>query len=118
MSTKINKENYYGNVEYKQELLDMDENKINKYATQLKFRIVEGKGKAIYLLGVQDDGTIIGVPNNKIEEYSDIMEAMSKEVDSSITDIVQIGIPDKVESIMLVKFKANFDINTIFHFYS
>jgi len=118
MSTKINKENYYGNVEYKQELLDMDKKKINKYATQLKFRLVEGKGKAIYLLGVQDDGTIIGVPNNKIEEYSDIMEAMSKEVDSSITDIVQIGIPDKVESIMLVKFKANFDMDTIFHFYS
>ena len=69
---KLDIEQYYGNIEYKQELSNMDLNKIQKYATQMKYRLQEGDGSAIYYIGVQDDGTIIGVPNQLIKSYKNI----------------------------------------------
>jgi len=114
--SKFNKEEYFGNVEYKQEFKDMTKIKIKKYATQLKFRLVEGNGKAVYLLGVKDEGTILGIPNHKINEYADIMKNIAKEVDSTVTEIIQIGIENKLSSIIIVKIKANFDMNSIFYF--
>jgi GTPase len=114
--SKLNKESYYGNVEYKQELKDLTSTKIQKYATQLKFRLIEGNGKAIYLLGIKDDGTILGVPYHNIDKYSDIMTNIAKEVDSTVTEIITIGIPYKLSSIIIVKLKANFDMNSIFYF--
>ena len=61
------KEKYYGNREYKLHLV-MDkskksEKKLMKRSTQLKFRLNEGNGKALYLIGINDDGDIIGLDN-------------------------------------------------------
>lgn len=36
-------------------------NKINKRASQLLYRLEEGHGKALYILGIQDDGTVEGI---------------------------------------------------------
>jgi len=113
---KINQEKYYGNVEYKVELSDINQSKINRYATQLKFRIIEGKGKAIYLIGVKDDGNIVGVENKLIPEYSNIMKTVANQVQSEITDIISIGLPFKDYSIMIIKIKGLFDMKSIFYF--
>ena len=113
---KINQEKYYGNVEYKVELNNIDESKINRYATQLKFRIIEGKGKAMYLIGVKDDGDIVGVQNKLIPEYSKIMKNIASKVESEITDIISIGLPFKDYSIMMIKIKGLFDMQSIFYF--
>ena len=42
--------------------------KLNKRATQLLFRLNEGKGKAVYLIGIDDDGTVDGIPISYIIE--------------------------------------------------
>lgn len=42
--------------------------KINKRATQLLFRLNEGNGKAIYLIGINDDGIVDGISLDKIIE--------------------------------------------------
>ena len=39
-------ESYWGNIEYKQGFMHMTPKKIKKYATQLKFRVIEGNGKS------------------------------------------------------------------------
>lgn len=113
---KINEEKYYGNTEYKVELSDINQSKINRYATQLKFRIIEGKGKAIYLIGVKDDGNIVGIENKLIPEYSNIMKTIANQVQSEITDIISIGLPFKDYSIMIIKIKGLFDMKSIFYF--
>lgn len=38
-----------GNIEYKLTLENLDIKKIIKYTTQLKYRVLEGYGKAIYI---------------------------------------------------------------------
>ncbi len=60
------KEKYYGNREYKRHLILEDKNKLyakqlQKRCTQLLFRIREGCGKAVYLIGVEDNGHANGI---------------------------------------------------------
>ena len=35
--------------------------KINKRASQLLYRLEEGHGKALYMIGIKDDGTVEGI---------------------------------------------------------
>lgn len=35
--------------------------KINKRASQLRFRLEEGHGKALYIIGIKDDGNVEGI---------------------------------------------------------
>ena len=58
-------EKYYGNKEYKV-FLDFKKYKnidtiLEKKATQMLFRIYEGKGKAKYLIGIKDNGEAVGM---------------------------------------------------------
>jgi len=66
MDIKLEQEQYYGNIEYKYKLINLDNEKLNKRLTQLKFRLNEGGGEAFYHIGRMDDGTPLGL--NK-EEY-------------------------------------------------
>lgn len=66
-------EKYYGNKEYKI-FIDTSNKKtksdLEKRATQMLFRIHEGKGRAKYIIGVRDNGEAIGI--NKIKLYSSL----------------------------------------------
>ena len=106
---------YYGNKEYKQELSNMDSNKIEKYATQMKFRLLEGKGKAIYFIGVQDDGNIIGVPNGLLKKYLNIIKQICNKINSSVYKISYIETQEVNYSIMIINIKANFNLESIFY---
>ena len=61
-------EMFYGNKEYK-ERMDFNTNikknmmskVLNKKASQMRFRLIEGDGKAIYLIGIKDDGDACGI---------------------------------------------------------
>ena len=52
-----------GNVEYKLKLHpDLPAERIRGLATQMAWRCIEGGGSAIYRLGVNDDGRVMGLP--------------------------------------------------------
>jgi hypothetical protein len=71
-------EYYYGWREYKRHIIDETEypanvNKeavrrkfINKKATQLLFRLNEGDGRALYLIGVEDNGIADGISQDEV----------------------------------------------------
>ena len=52
-----NKSTEYINYLREQKLLA----KINKRASQLLYRLEEGHGKALYMIGINDDGTVEGI---------------------------------------------------------
>ena len=62
-----------GNREYKIALNYSEYNKtiltniINKKATQLLYRLNEGAGKALYIIGLKDDGEAIGMLLNELK---------------------------------------------------
>ena len=66
-------EQMYGNREYKWKLLGIEELKYEKLATQMKYRLNEGKGKALYLLGVRDNGTAIGISSIDLNETINVI---------------------------------------------
>jgi len=53
-SNKISPEKEEGNVEYKVEVVDKTEQRIEELATQMRFRTDEGFGESIYVVGVTD----------------------------------------------------------------
>lgn len=55
------REVYYGNREYKRHLLLPNTHSMHKKSTQLLFRLNEGNGKALYLIGVEDSGRVSGL---------------------------------------------------------
>ena len=110
---RICRENDLGPIEYKRELKNMIESKIKKYATQMKFRLIEGSGTAYYLIGVKDDGEIIGVTNIYHKLYCKLMNKICKQINSKITKVEFIG-----EDIQYMKFtiESRFNISDIYKF--
>lgn len=46
----------FGNIEYKLKLISPSKQRLDHLVTQLKWRLNEGKGEAIYEIGVTDSG--------------------------------------------------------------
>ena len=65
---KLESEQYDGNIEYKRELINLDEDTLQCRITQMKYRIYEGSGEAFYFIGVTDDGNMIGLNENEYKE--------------------------------------------------
>ncbi|KAK4705292.1 hypothetical protein P7C70_g904, partial [Phenoliferia sp. Uapishka_3] len=57
-----------GHIEYKLKLPSPTPMRLAKLQTQLKWRLVEGGGVALYELGVLDDGTLVGLAEEEMEE--------------------------------------------------
>ena len=54
-----------GNKEYKLKIIDKSVNRLEKLASQLKWRLQEGNGFAEYYIGVADNGNILGINDNE-----------------------------------------------------
>jgi GTPase len=63
---KIDSEPQEGNIEYKRMLIEPSEQRLQHLTTQLKWRVLEGRGEAIYAIGVEDDGTCIGITEEEL----------------------------------------------------
>ena len=80
-------EKYYGNREYKRNLLQNNNITIQKRASQMLFRIIEGNGKALYLLGIEDNGDITGLNRNELNKSIKLLEIISTEIKAKIDKI-------------------------------
>jgi GTPase len=63
-----------------------DLKKLQKRATQMLFRINEGKGKAIYIIGIDDDGKNTGIPIKDIHESITYLDLLSKQINATINN--------------------------------
>ncbi len=57
-----------GNTEYKRHLVNLENKRIEELSTQMKFRLEEGNGIAIYYIGINDDGTGYKMSEDQINE--------------------------------------------------
>lgn len=78
-----------GNIEYKLKLVDKSEDRIEQLATQMRWRCsTEGNGECIYNLGVEDDGSIVGLTS---EEYSMTIDTIKKIANMNNYHITQLS---------------------------
>lgn len=84
-------EKEYGNKEYKRYLINHPKNNqekfIEKRATQMLFRIIEGNGKAVYLFGVEDDGKIKEMDENQLQTTIFFLKKIASSIKALIKKI-------------------------------
>jgi GTPase len=80
-----------GNKEYKRYLFWNNRDKniseiefINRRASQMLYRLLEGEGKAVYLIGVDDDGRVKSLNDKSIQETIKYVKIISKEIDANV----------------------------------
>ena len=91
------KEEYYGNIEYKRYFYLNNHNpyRFQKYTTQLNYRLYEGDGKAIYIIGVDDNGSVIGLTDSSINENLLYLKRMCEEIKVTIKLIMNCYFKNK-----------------------
>ena len=100
-----------GNKEYKLKITTDDNDRIEQLASQMKWRINEGKGTAEYYIGVADNGTIKGINNeDEIKTFENIQKII-KIIDAKIISKNKIKTKDKNK--YYYKIIITYDINII-----
>ncbi|KAI7828466.1 P-loop containing nucleoside triphosphate hydrolase protein [Kickxella alabastrina] len=66
-----------GNIEYKTKLNNTSITRTSHLATQLQWRLAEGCGQAVYVVGVHDDGEVIGITEKEFQLTLDILNDMA-----------------------------------------
>jgi elongation factor 1-alpha len=94
MISKINyipPEKDNGSCEYKLKLVygnhiseEVRNKKLIKTASQMKYRLYQGKGKAIYILGVSDNGDVEGITKDELDESIIFLESACKLINAQI----------------------------------
>lgn len=63
-------------IEYKLKLHANSPHRLAKLVTQLRWRLVQGGGSALYELGVLDNGTLVGLTHKEMSETLDTLRRM------------------------------------------
>ncbi|KAJ2699581.1 hypothetical protein FB645_005264 [Coemansia sp. IMI 203386] len=69
-----------GNIEYKTKLNNTSNSRTSHLATQLQWRLAEGCGHAVYVVGVHDDGSVVGITDEEFQLTVDILRDMASQL--------------------------------------
>lgn len=78
-----------GNHEYKLKLIDPEPKRFDELVTQLKWRLSEGLGEAIYEIGVSDSGELLGLSEDEIEQSFGTLVRMAKAIGAEATKVAK-----------------------------
>ena len=101
----FSQEDYYGKIEYKRYFNIRDQERLEKYTTQMNYRINEGQGNSIYLIGINDNGSIYGLTEEEIEKNIDILLKITKLLDLNVSIIIKCRYKNK--NFFICKLKSN-----------
>ena len=82
---KMDREKEEGNVEYKLKIINPNEDRIERLATQMRYRLREGGGEAIYEIGVSDDGQLIGLNEYELKESLKWINEAARKIGAKVT---------------------------------
>lgn len=102
-----------GNIEYKLKLINPTSQRFEHLVTQMKWRLREGKGEAVYEIGVLDSGHLHGLNDadmaasldtlkkmaNKLGASTTILRRKTVATQRSVTEVLVRKIPDDQHSI-------------------
>ncbi|XP_077500439.1 GTP-binding protein 2 isoform X1 [Amblyomma americanum] len=74
-----------GNVEYKLKLVSPSQSRLEHLVTQMKWRLREGQGEAIYEIGVEDGGLLVGLSQTEMAASLATLECMATKLGASLT---------------------------------
>ncbi|XP_028844160.1 GTP-binding protein 2 [Denticeps clupeoides] len=74
-----------GNIEYKLKLVNPTQYRFEHLATQMKWRLQEGRGEAVYQIGVEDNGLLVGLSEEDMRTSLRTLHRMAEKVGADIT---------------------------------
>lgn len=74
-----------GNIEYKLKLVNPSPSRLEHLVTQMKWRLREGNGEAIYELGVEDKGLLVGLTEREATDSLNTLFLMAEKLGASLT---------------------------------
>eukprot|EP01119_Soliformovum_irregulare_P010658 TRINITY_DN2629_c0_g1_i2.p1 TRINITY_DN2629_c0_g1~~TRINITY_DN2629_c0_g1_i2.p1 ORF type:complete len:616 (+),score=190.10 TRINITY_DN2629_c0_g1_i2:176-2023(+) len=94
-----------GNIEYKLKLVDPSKERFEQLVSQMKWRLAEGMGEAIYEIGVEDNGSPAGLDEEEMKKSLDTLASMAKEL-SADTSVVRTrdGVKGKVAEVLVRRY--------------
>ncbi|XP_035218281.1 GTP-binding protein 2-like isoform X2 [Stegodyphus dumicola] len=84
-----------GNVEYKLKLVKPSKSRFEHLVTQMKWRLREGQGEAIYAIGVADGGTLIGLGDEEMKESLQTLYKMAEKLGADVTSLSERTVEDE-----------------------
>ena len=91
-----------GNVEYKLKLVKPSASRLEHLTTQMKWRLAEGGGEAIYELGVDDSGVPTGMTAAELGETLATLRTMAGKLGASLTVLRErIGLAGTVAEVLV-----------------
>lgn len=94
-----------GSIEFKERLMKdvhLKRNKRDSLTAQLRHRILSGNGEATYVVGVSDDGQILGLESDEFSESVDVLSILAAEIDSHIDNVETWTVDDTDRIVGLV----------------
>ncbi|XP_054655578.1 GTP-binding protein 2 [Dunckerocampus dactyliophorus] len=74
-----------GNIEYKLKLVDPTPSRFEHLVTQMKWRLQEGRGEAVYQIGVEDNGMLVGLSEEDMRASLTTLHKMAEKVGADMT---------------------------------
>ncbi|KAL8615644.1 GTP binding protein [Nucella lapillus] len=74
-----------GNIEYKLKLVNPSPSRLEHLVTQMKWRLEEGNGEAIYEIGVEDNGILTGLNEADLQASLATLEKMASRLGASLS---------------------------------
>ncbi|WAR18779.1 GTPB2-like protein [Mya arenaria] len=84
-----------GNVEYKLKLVNPSAERLEHLVTQMKWRLEEGQGEAIYEIGVEDNGLLVGLMETELQASVASLEHMAERLGATLTVLRERCIDDE-----------------------
>ncbi|XP_034464818.1 GTP-binding protein 2-like [Hippoglossus hippoglossus] len=74
-----------GNIEYKLKLVNPTQYCFEHLATQMQWRLQEGRGEAVYQIGVEDNGMLVGLSEEDMRASLNTLHSLAEKVGADIT---------------------------------
>ncbi|MGH0173859.1 UNVERIFIED_CONTAM: hypothetical protein FKN15_067817 [Acipenser sinensis] len=98
-----------GNIEYKLKLVNPTQYRFEHLVTQMKWRLQEGRGEAVYQIGVEDNGLLVGLSEEDMRASLKTLRRMAEKVGADIAVIRErevdydSDIPRKIAEVLVRK---------------
>ncbi|AHC51260.1 elongation factor 1-alpha [Sulfolobus acidocaldarius SUSAZ] len=109
---KYPKESETGKIEYKLLIINDDETRLQSLATQMKYRLEEGGGEAFYIIGVGDNGEIIGIEKDQLDKSIVTIEKIASTINAKIVHkrIVEVKSRKFIAELLIRIFKERMPV--------
>ncbi|KAM0737167.1 GTP-binding protein 2 [Formica fusca] len=96
-----------GNIEYKLKLINPSSQRFEHLVTQMKWRLREGHGEAIYQIGVEDNGKLAGLTKEEMKASLKTLKDMASRLGANIRILRERAVTSSTNKTLTIQNRNN-----------